>query len=154
MSIDGLAMLDAERAKKSQNSRRTPPPKTKKSVRTVPPPQHTPKPRTATVPVTPTAATQPTTASPVDTAVPGTSTNSAAEPELRRVTVYLEAEAADFLDAVLLAGRPLKPRVNSASAVIRLAISRLAEQTSAQEVAETLRDRAAAQGNQSGRKRV
>ncbi|WP_394277276.1 hypothetical protein [Luteococcus sp.] len=70
------------------------------------------------------------------------------------MTVYLEAEAADFLDAVLLAGRPLKPRVNSASAVIRLAISRLAEQTSAQDVAEILRDRAAAQGSQSGRKRV
>lgn len=142
MSNNGIDMLTSARTKRA------------KSARNVPPPRHAPK----EAPATPAPAQQQPDPAPKRTSQPAavrTSQPAADQtPELRRVTVYLEVEAADWLDSVLVAGKQMKPRVNSASAVIRLAIARLAEQVEPTEAASILQQKAAEQQTQTGRKRV
>ena len=142
---DGLDSLTAMRSK-STTSRRT-----------IPPPRHQPR-RT---PVDMLAASSPATASepppkaqsaaaPTPAAVPPPASGT----DLTKVSIYLDDTTDASLETVRAAARATKPRVDATrSAVVRLALNRLAEQlTPAEIVAELQRSAAAHSGP--GRKRA
>lgn len=146
-------MLLEKRAKSTQPRKAPEPPRSRgRSARDVPPPKHAPQ-----MPVASTAqrpAADPVAPAGPKVSTPASASTATAEEDLKRATVYLDEYAVETIDAVLAASKHMKPRVNSGSAVIRLALSRLAEQLSPQQTAEILRDRAAAQQSPGGRKRV
>lgn len=140
---DGLDSLTAMRSK-STTSRRT-----------IPPPRHQPR-RT---PVEMPAAPSPAAASEAPKAQPAAPAAPAAPPpaagtDLTKVSIYLDDTTDASLETVRAAARATKPRVDATrSAVVRLALNRLAEQlTPAEIVAELQRSAAAHSGP--GRKRA
>ncbi len=139
---DGLDSLAAMRTTKTATSRRT-----------LPPPRHQPRstPVQMPEPVAPPPATphveQPP-PPPPQAAVPPAGT------DLTKASIYLDEPTDAYLETVRAAARTAKPRVDATrSAVVRLALNRLAEQfTPAEVVAELQRSAAAHSGP--GRKRA
>lgn len=139
---DGLDSLAAMRTTKTATSRRT-----------LPPPRHQPRstPVQMPEPVAPPPATphveQPP-PPPPQAAVPPAGT------DLTKASIYLDESTDAYLETVRAAARTAKPRVDATrSAVVRLALNRLAEQfTPAEVVAELQRSAAAHSGP--GRKRA
>ncbi|MGD9512471.1 hypothetical protein [Mycolicibacterium sp.] len=140
---DGLDSLTAMRSK-STTSRRT-----------IPPPRHQPR-RT---PVDMPAAPAPATASEPPKAQPAAPAPTAAAPpaagtDLTKVSIYLDDATDASLETVRAAARATKPRVDATrSAVVRLALNRLAEQLTPAEIVAELQ-RSAAAHNGPGRKRA
>ncbi len=139
---DGLDSLTAMRSK-STTSRRT-----------IPPPRHQPRRTPVDMPAAPSPATasEPPKAQP---AAPAPVTPPpAAGTDLKKVSIYLDDTTDVYLETVRAAARATKPRVDATrSAVVRLALNRLAEQlTPAEIVAELQRSAAAHSGP--GRKRA
>lgn len=141
---DGLDSLTAMRSK-STTSRRT-----------IPPPRHQPR-RT---PVDMPAAPAPATTSEPPKAQPATPAPTAATPppasgtDLTKVSIYLDDTTDASLETVRAAARATKPRVDATrSAVVRLALNRLAEQLTPAEIVAELQ-RSAATHSGPGRKRA
>ncbi len=141
---DGLDSLAAMRTTKTATSRRT-----------LPPPRHQPRstpvqmPEPAAQHVEPPPASQRVEPpSPPQAAVPPAGT------DLTKASIYLDETTDAYLETVRTAARTVKPRVDATrSAVVRLALNRLAEQfTPAEVVAELQRSAAAHSGP--GRKRA
>lgn len=139
---DGLDSLAAMRTTKTATSRRT-----------LPPPRH--QPRSTPVQMPEPVAPPPTTPHveqppppPPQAAVPPAGT------DLTKASIYLDEPTDAYLETVRAAARTAKPRVDATrSAVVRLALNRLAEQfTPAEVVAELQRSAAAHSGP--GRKRA
>lgn len=137
---DGLDSLTAMRSK-STTSRRT-----------IPPPRHQPRRTPVEMPAAPSpaAASEAPKAQPAAPAAPP----PAAGTDLTKVSIYLDDTTDASLETVRAAARATKPRVDATrSAVVRLALNRLAEQlTPAEIVAELQRSAAAHSGP--GRKRA
>ena len=140
---DGLDSLTAMRSK-STTSRRT-----------IPPPRHQPRRTPVEMPAAPSPAPAPEPpkaqpAAPAPAAMPP----PAAGTDLTKVSIYLDDTTDAYLETVRAAARATKPRVDATrSAVVRLALNRLAEQlTPAEIVAELQRSAAAHSGP--GRKRA
>ncbi len=139
---DGLDSLTAMRSK-STTSRRT-----------IPPPRHQPR-RT---PVEMPAATPLATASEPPKAQPAAPVRATPPPatgtDLTKVSIYLDDTTDAYLETVRAAARATKPRVDATrSAVVRLALNRLAEQLTPPEIVAELQ-RSAAAHNGPGRKRA
>ena len=140
---DGLDSLTAMRSK-STTSRRT-----------IPPPRHQPR-RT---PVDMPAAASPAAVSEPPKAQPPAAPVSAATPpasgtDLTKVSIYLDDTTDASLEAVRAAARATKPRVDATrSAVVRLALTRLAEQLTPADIVAELQ-RSAATHSGPGRKRA
>ena len=133
---DGLDSLAAMRTTKTATSRRT-----------LPPPRHQPRstPVQMPEPVAPPPATPPVEQPPPpppQAAVPPAGT------DLTKASIYLDEPTDAYLETVRAAARTAKPRVDATrSAVVRLALNRLAEQfTPAEVVAELQRSAAAHSG--------
>lgn len=136
---DGLDSLAAMRTTKTATSRRT-----------LPPPRHQPRSTPVQMPEPAAAppATQHVEPPPPPPAAPPTGT------DLTKASIYLDEPTDAYLETVRAAARTAKPRVDATrSAVVRLALNRLAEQfTPAEVVAELQRSAAAHSGP--GRKRA
>ena len=140
---DGLDSLTAMRSK-STTSRRT-----------IPPPRHQPRRTPVDMPAAPSPAAvseppkeQPP-AAPVSAATP-----PASGTDLTKVSIYLDDTTDASLEAVRAAARATKPRVDATrSAVVRLALTRLAEQLTPAEIVAELQ-RSAATHSGPGRKRA
>jgi hypothetical protein len=156
---DGLDSLAAMRAK------------TTASRRTVPPPRHKPRSTPVQMPE-PAPPTPPAAASPRAEAigpVPGlsagdarlgahggqlTSAAQSAPSDLTKVSIYLDEPTDTYLETVRAAARTVRPRVDATrSAVVRLALNRLADQLGAGEVIAELQRNAAGHTGP-GRKRA
>ncbi len=59
--------------------------------------------------------------------------------KLEKATIYLDAPTDSFLEDVIAAGRRQKPRIDSRSAIVRLALRELAERMSPEEVVTAIR---------------
>ncbi len=59
--------------------------------------------------------------------------------KLEKATIYLDAPTDAFLEDVIAAGRRQKPRVDSRSAIVRLALRELANKMSPEEVVTAIR---------------
>jgi hypothetical protein len=126
--------------------------KTASSRRTLPPPRHQPRRTPVQVPDPPADAAA---AAPVPVAeLSSAAVSSDAGSELTKVSIYLDELTDAYLETVRAAARTTKPRVDATrSAVVRLALNRLADQLNpAQVVAELQRNAAAHTGP--GRKRA
>lgn len=136
---DGLDSLTAMRAK------------TTASRRTLPPPRHQPR-RTPVPMPDPAPPVAPVSAAPLPPAIDPPA--SSAANDLTKVSIYLDDPTDSYLETVRAAARTAKPRVDATrSAVVRLALTRLADQlTPGQVVAELQRNAAAHTGP--GRKRA
>lgn len=139
---DGLDSLTAMRSK-STTSRRA-----------IPPPRHQPRRTPVDMPAAPSPATasEPPKAKPAapTTPPPAASTGT----DLTKVSIYLDDTADTYLETVRAAARATKPRVDATrSAVVRLALNRLAEQFTPEEIVAELQ-RSAAAHNGPGRKRA
>lgn len=139
---DGLDSLAAMRTTKTATSRRT-----------LPPPRHQPRstPVQMPEPVAPPPATphveQPP-PPPPQAAVPPAGT------DLTKASIYLDEPTDAYLETVRAAARTAKPRVDATrSAVVRLALNRLAKQFTPAEVVSELQRSAAAHSGP-GRKRA
>ena len=152
---DGLDSLSAMRAK-TAGSRRSLPPLRHQPRRTpVPMPDPPPAPtHEAVTPASavsdlppPAAVTQPTTpVMPVPAA--------GAASELTKLSIYLDETTDNYLETVRAAARTARPRVDATrSAVVRLALTRLAEQLNPAAVVAELQ-RSAATHTGPGRKRA
>lgn len=137
---DGLDSLTAMRSKASR--------------RAVPPPRHGPRQTPVEMPSQPpeTTATAPATKSPPagtpPSGTPGSST------DLTKVSIYLDETADSYLETVRAAARSTRPRVDATrSAVVRLALNRLAQQLDAAAVVAELQHNAASHSGP-GRKRA
>lgn len=140
---DGLDSLTAMRSK-STTSRRT-----------IPPPRHQPRRTPVDMPAAPSpaAVSEPSKAQPQ--AAPVTAaTPPASGTDLTKVSIYLDDTTDASLETVRAAARATKPRVDATrSAVVRLALTRLAEQLTPAEIVAELRRSAAAHSGP-GRKRA
>jgi hypothetical protein len=135
---DGLDRLEAQRDKRAR------------PTRTMPPPRNAPRaaPVDVGLPPRPDRSIQ---AVDSPTAAPTTTTQLS---DLVKASLYLDQDTDEFLEAVRIAGRQTKPKTDaSRSAVVRLALNRLAATLSPAEVVEELRHRAPAASG-SGRKRL
>lgn len=159
---DGLDSLTAMRAN------------TTASRRTLPPPRH--KPRSTPVPMPePTSTAQPAPSPPPPTAAEGgpvtvhddgnalldhldkldaSASAHSAPSDLTKVSIYLDDTTDTYLETVRAAARTTRPRVDATrSAVVRLALTRLADQLQPAEVVAELQ-RSAATHTGPGRKRA
>jgi hypothetical protein len=135
---DGLDSLTAMRAKST-------------SRRAVPPPRH--QPRSTPVDM-PTRAGETTEPAPVRKPATSTAKNLAASTDLTRVSIYLDEPTDTYLETVRAAARSTRPRVDATrSAVVRLALNRLASQLDAAAVVAELQRNAAGHTGP-GRKRA
>lgn len=138
---DGLDSLTAMRNKAASSRRTLPPPRhqprsTPVSMPTTPGPEPAPPPRPAAAPPAPTVA------------------QSSVASDLSKVSIYLDEPTDTYLETVRVKARAAKPRVDATrSAVVRLALNRLADQLSAAEVVAELQRNAAAHTGP-GRKRA
>jgi hypothetical protein len=133
---DGLDSLTAMRSK-STTSRRA-----------IPPPRHQPRRTPVDMPAAPSpaAVSEPPKAQPATPPASGT--------DLTKVSIYLDDTTDASLEAVRAAARATKPRVDATrSAVVRLALTRLAEQLTPAEIVAELQ-RSAATHSGPGRKRA
>lgn len=140
---DGLDSLTAMRSK-STTSRRT-----------IPPPRHQPRRTPVDMPAapSPTTTSEPPKAQPTDPA-PTSATPPASGTDLTKVSIYLDDTTDASLETVRAAARATKPRVDATrSAVVRLALTRLAEQLTPAEIVAELQ-RSAATHSGPGRKRA
>ena len=139
---DGLDSLTAMRSK-STTSRRS-----------IPPPRHQPRRTPVDMPASPTPAiaSEPPKAQPAAHAP--VTPPPAAGTDLTKVSIYLDDITDASLETVRAAARATKPRVDATrSAVVRLALNRLAEQLTPAEIVAELQ-RSAAAHNGPGRKRA
>ena len=137
---DGLDSLTAMRNKAAS------------SRRTLPPPRHQPR----STPVSmPTPGPEPAPPPPPAAAPPApTVVQSSGASDLSKVSIYLDEPTDTYLETVRVKARAAKPRVDATrSAVVRLALNRLADQLSAAEVVAELQRNAAAHTGP-GRKRA
>ncbi|MFB1299310.1 hypothetical protein ACAG24_027775 [Mycobacterium sp. pW049] len=136
---DGLDSLTAMRSK-STTSRRT-----------IPPPRHQPRRTPVDMPAAPPPAAAP---EPPKAQPPAAPAPPATGTDLTKVSIYLDDTADAALEAVRAAARATKPRVDATrSAVVRLALTRLAEQLTPAEIVAELQ-RSAATHSGPGRKRA
>ena len=141
---DGLDSLTAMRSK-STTSRRT-----------IPPPRHQPRRTPVDMPAAPSpaAVSEPPKAQPPAAPVASTTTPPASGTDLTKVSIYLDDTTDASLEAVRAAASATKPRVDATrSAVVRLALTRLAEQLTPAEIVAELQ-RSAATHSGPGRKRA
>lgn len=150
MSVDGLAALQAKRnlATSSRSSSRHLPP-----ARNAP---KTAKPAAEqTTSMTGISNTDQTVAPPSQSASPTSVEPPASRDELVRATIYLLPTDDDWFDDIARAARTRRPRVDaSRSAVARLALARLRETLSAEDIVNILKSRAQNSDQTSGRKRL
>jgi hypothetical protein len=139
----------------------------KRKTRSVPPPRHAARATPVEIPAGPPIVVEAASEPPSDLPVPKTpdvaqppaheTPEPAASPDLELLTkysIYFDQDNDDFLEAVRVAGRRAKPKLDaSRSAVARLALARLAETLTAEEVLAELRSRAPRQDDKIGRKR-
>lgn len=140
---DGLDSLTAMRSK-STTSRRA-----------IPPPRHQPRRTPVDMPAAPSPATasEPPKVQPAAPA-PKAATPPASGTDLTKVSIYLDDTTDASLETVRAAARATKPRVDATrSAVVRLALNRLAEQLTPAEIVAELQ-RSAATHSGPGRKRA
>lgn len=140
---DGLDSLTAMRSKSTTSRRTMPPPRHQPRRTPVDMPAAAPSPATAPEP----PKAQP--AAPVPaTPLPATGT------DLTKVSIYLDDTTDAYLETVRAAARASKPRVDATrSAVVRLALNRLADQLTPAEIVGELQRSAAAHSGP-GRKRA
>lgn len=135
---DGLDSLAAMRTKSATSRRTMPPPRHQ--------PRSTPVEMPATTPPPAPAETSPVVEQP--TRPPPQSST-----DLTKVSIYLDDTTDGYLETVRTAARTAKPRVDATrSAVVRLALNRLADQLGPAEVVAELQRNAAGQTGP-GRKR-
>lgn len=138
---DGLDSLTAMRSK-STTSRRT-----------IPPPRHQPRRTPVDMPAAPSPATASEPPKP-QPAAPAAATPPTSGTDLTKVSIYLDDTTDASLETVRAAARATKPRVDATrSAVVRLALTRLAEQLTPAEIVAELQ-RSAATHSGPGRKRA
>lgn len=88
-------------------------------------------------------------------ALPPPVETSGAEDELAKYSIYFDGTADEFLEATRVAGRRLKPKLSiSRSSVVRLALERLSDSMSPDEVAFELSRNAAIARSSTGRPRL
>ncbi|WP_237075783.1 hypothetical protein, partial [Mycobacteroides abscessus] len=123
------------------------------SKRRVPPPRHQPRQTPVDMPAaTPAAPTAAPAAAPPPAAPK--SPRPAPTTELTKVSIYLDDPTDAYLETVRGAARTARPRVDATrSAVVRLALNRLAEQLDPAEVVAELQRKAAGHSGP-GRKRA
>lgn len=141
---DGLDSLTAMRNKAAS------------SRRTLPPPRHQPRSTPVSMPTTPGPEPAPPAPPPPPAAAPPAPTvvQSSGASDLSKVSIYLDEPTDTYLETVRVKARAAKPRVDATrSAVVRLALNRLADQLSAAEVVAELQRNAAAHTGP-GRKRA
>ena len=123
----------------------------------MPPPRRAPRPAPSAPPASPETATQPQAAAsrtdpPAASPAP---TEAATDDDLTRSSIYIDAAGDEFLETVRAAGRRSRPKVDaSRSSVVRLALSKLAEDMSAEQVIAELRTHASSTTQTVGRKRL
>lgn len=144
---NGLDALDAKRERRGATSR----------SEAIPPPRHKPRSEAVSVDVDAPAFFEsvvvPETQPPSPPKHPASSRAAASE-HLVKTTMHLGPDEDAFLEDVRFAGRRATPKVDaSRSAVARLAIARLAEQMSANEIVAELQRRARKTSG-TGRKRM
>lgn len=149
--MDGLAALDAKR---KSTGRRLPPPRN--APRTQPVVAPAPAPATVETPSVVESPPAPKPVAPVQQPAPKVAevkpSRAEAQP-LEKASIYLDPQGDEFLEAARIAGRRSKPRVDaSRSAVVRLALARLAEQMTPDQVVRELVLRAPAHTGE-GRRR-
>ncbi|QDP08247.1 hypothetical protein FNU77_00190 (plasmid) [Prescottella equi] len=158
---DGLSQLNSRR----QAGRRVPPSQNPVRVNPAaatnpdaaatapgPTPQPAPTPQAAAVPQPAPAPVQAKRAAPKPSA---TTPAPPAEDPLVSATVYLSTSNDEFLEDVKRAGRRNQPKIDAnRSAVVRLALTRLAEQMSPEQVAQELSARAGRLPGTTGRTRL
>jgi hypothetical protein len=145
---DGLDALTAMRTKNTGSRRALPPPRHQPRATPVPmPAAATPEP--APVQPAPPSTTQQVPPAPTTSPAPATSAT-----DLAKVSIYLDESTDTYLETVRAAARTVRPRVDATrSAVVRLALTRLADQLEpGQVVAELQRNAATHTGP--GRKRA
>ena len=138
---NGLDMLNQQRERGRSSSR------------TVPPSRHTPRPAPSTAAATPPIepAKAPAAAAPIPEpesppGPPGLAAGGGAD-ELIRSTIHVDAAVDSFLEEVRSVGRRRTPKVDATrSAVVRLAVARLAAQLTADQVVDELAARGKAAG--------
>lgn len=140
---DGLDSLTAMRTKATTSRRTLPPPRHQPHQTPVPMPD--PAPPAAAAPASPPTARTP--------AVAGDGSGASGS-ELAKVSIYLDEPTDAYLETIRAAARTTKPRVDATrSAVVRLALTRLAGQLSPAEVIAELQRNAAGHTGP-GRKRA
>lgn len=128
----------------------------RESKRKLPPPRHQPRQTPVNMPAPAAATPAPTkTAAPAAPPPPRPAvTPVAAVTDLTKVSIYLDDQADTYLETVRGAARTARPRVDATrSAVVRLALSRLAEQLDPAAVVAELQRKAAGHSGP-GRKRA
>ena len=147
--MDGLAALDAKR---------------KSTGRRLPPPRNAPRTQPVVAPAPTTVETSPVVESPpapkpvapVPPPAPKVAEVKPSQVEaqpLEKASIYLDPQSDEFLESARIAGRRSKPRVDaSRSAVVRLALARLAELMTPDQVVRELVLRAPAHTGE-GRRR-
>jgi hypothetical protein len=141
---DGLDAMTAMRTKNTGSRRALPPPRHQPRATPVPMPEPpaAPEPAQAQPPATPKARPP----EPIQAA--------AAATDLAKVSLYLDESTDTYLETVRAAARTARPRVDATrSAVVRLALTRLAEQLNPAQVVDELQRNAAAHTGP-GRKRA
>lgn len=129
---DGLDSLTAMRNKTATSRRAVPPPRHPPRQTPVPMPEPAPPPTPSAVPSPPAVA-----GGPAPMPAPGGS-------ELAKASIYLDEHTDHYLETVRAAARTTKPRVDATrSAVVRLALNRLADQLTPGEVVAELQRNAA-----------
>lgn len=149
MSVDGLAALQAKRNLATSS---------RSSSRHLPPARNAPKTTTPAAKQT-TSTTEISDAGPAvespSQSVPRSAEPPASKDELVRATIYLLSTDDDWFDDIARAARTRRPRVDaSRSAVARLALARLRETLSAEDIVNILESRARNSDQTSGRKRL
>lgn len=139
---DGLDSLTAMRNKTTTSSRRS-----------LPPPRHQPRQTPVQMPNPVPPVTTPPAAPPAPTPAPAAATGAGGT-ELTKVSIYLDEPTDAYLETVRAAARTAKPRVDATrSAVVGLALNRLADQLSPTDVIAELQRNAAGHTGP-GRKRA
>lgn len=138
---DGLDSLTAMRTKTT-------------SRRTLPPPRHQPRQTPVEMPQPPEQTSEEIVVAPPAMPRPAPRPQVDAGTELNKVSIYLDENTDAYLETVRNAGRATKPRTDATrSAVVRLALNRLAAQLAPAEVVAELQRNAATHSGP-GRKRA
>ena len=142
---DGLDAMTAMRSKSTGSRRALPPPRHQPRATPVPMPEPPSAPEPAHVQPTVTPKQRP----------PATVPAAAASvTDLAKVSLYLDESTDTYLETVRAAARTARPRVDATrSAVVRLALTRLADQLNPAQVVDELQRNAAAHTGP-GRKRA
>ena len=106
-------------------------------------------------PAAPSTGQVPSASAGPEPSVPASLTAPPPKDELVRATIYILSADDDWFDAIAHAARARRPRVDaSRSAVTRLALARLREELSTEELVNILQSRAQDSDQVSGRKRL